>query len=139
MKTAFLHACLPYDIFIKQIPGYLELDVSTVLCLLVALYGLKQASHEWYKLLSSTLATLGLHLCEVDHAVFIGHWITPPHTSIPIHPSGDPLFLIILVHMDDSLTISNSLPLYKWFISEISKTIEFVCLGLVLNTRYLGQ
>ena len=72
VKTAFLHAHLPYDIFVKQIPGYPEADTSTVLKLLVALYGLKQSSHEWYKLLSSILASLGLFRCEADHAVFIG-------------------------------------------------------------------
>ena len=85
VKTAFLHACLPYDIFVKQIPGYPEQDVSTVLRLLVTLYSLKQSSHEWYKLLSSTLAALGLYCCEADHAVFMGRWTTPPHTgSIPL-------------------------------------------------------
>src|SRR6202522_2721330 len=87
VKTAFLHACLPYDIFVKQIPGYLEADTSTVLRLLVALYGLKQSSHEWYKLLSSLLANLGLLRCEADHAVFIGRWTTPPHPTIHLPPS----------------------------------------------------
>ena len=31
VKTAFLHARLPYDIFVKHIPGYPEPDPSTVL------------------------------------------------------------------------------------------------------------
>ena len=35
VKTAFLHAHSPYDIFIKQIPGFPEANTSTVLCLLV--------------------------------------------------------------------------------------------------------
>jgi hypothetical protein len=139
VKTAFLHARLPYHIFVKQIPGFPEADTTTVLRLLVALYGLKQSSYEWYKLLSSTLATLGLLRCEADHAVFIGRWTTPPHISVTLPPSGEPLFLIIPIHVDDGLAISNSLPLYKWFISEVSKSIEIICLGPVLNTRYLGQ
>jgi len=46
VKTAFLHARLPYDIFVKQIPGFPEPDITTVLRLLVALYGLKQSSCE---------------------------------------------------------------------------------------------
>src|SRR5271168_2625972 len=124
VKTAFLHARLPYDIYVKQIPGYPEADTSTVLRLLVALYGLKQSSHEWYKLLSSLLAKLGLLRCEADHAVFIGRWSTPPHLYIP--SSGTPLFLIIPVHVDDGLAITNSLPLYQWFVSEISWSIELV-------------
>lgn len=139
VKTAFLHARLSQDIFVKQIPGFPEDDPSTVLRLLVALYGLKQSSHEWYKLLSSTLASQGLIRCEADHAVFIGRWTTPPHNTIPPLSSGDPLFLIIPIHVDDGLAITNSPLLYKWFIAEISKTIDFVCLGPVLNTRYLGQ
>ena len=139
VKTAFLHARLSYDIFVKQIPGYPEADSSTVLRLLVALYGLKQSSHEWYKLLSSLLAKLGLLRCEADHAVFIGRWTSPPHPSISLPPSAESLLLIIPIHVDDGLAISNSLPLYKWFVSEISKSIEFVCLGPVINTRYLGQ
>ena len=139
VKTAFLHARLPHDIFVKQIPGFPESDPSTVLRLLVALYGLRQSSHEWYKLLSSTLATLGLYRCEADHAVFIGRWTTPPLPSIPALPSGESLFLIIPIHVDDGLAITNSAPLYQWFVTQISTTIDFVCLGPVLNTRYLGQ
>ena len=53
--------------------------------------------------------------------------------------SGDPLFLIIPIHVDDGLAITNSSPLYEWFVLEISKTIDFICLGPILNTRYLGQ
>ena len=139
VKTAFLHARLPYDIFVKQIPGYPEADPSTVLRLLVALYGLKQSSHEWYKLLSSLLASLGLLRCEADHAVFVGRWTIPPHPSIPLPPSGGPLFLIIPIHVDDDLAISNSTHLYKWFITEMSKSIKIICQGPVINTRYLGQ
>jgi Reverse transcriptase (RNA-dependent DNA polymerase) len=139
VKTAFLHAHLPYDIFVKQIPGYPEADISTVLRLLVALYGLKQAAYEWYKLLSSILTMLGLSRCEADHAVFVGRWTTPPHLSISMPPSGEPLFLIIPIHVDDGLAVTNSLSLYHWFVSEISKSIEFINLGPVINTRYLGQ
>jgi hypothetical protein len=139
VKTAFLHARLPYDIYVKQIPGYPEPDATTILRLLVALYGLKQSSYEWHKLLASTLGNLGLVRCEADHAVFLGRWTVPPHASIPLHPSGNPLLLIIPIHVDDGLVVTNSLPLYKWFVLEISKTIEYICLGPVLNTRYLGQ
>ena len=139
VKTAFLHARLPYDIFVKQIPGYPESDPATVLRLLVALYGLKQSSHEWYKLLSSLLANLGLMRCEADHAVFLGRWTVPPHSSVSLPPSGEPLFLIIPIHVDDGLAVSNSLPLYNWFLAEMSKSIEIICQGPVINTRYLGQ
>jgi hypothetical protein len=139
VKTAFLHARLPYSIYTKQIPGYPEDNPRTVLKLLVALYGLKQSAFEWYKLLSRLFGTLGLLRCEADHAVFIGRWTMPPHPSIPVLPSNEPLTLIVPIHVDDGLAICNSLPLYEWFVAEISKHIDFVCLGTVKNTRYLGQ
>jgi hypothetical protein len=139
VKTAFLHARLPYSIYTKQIPGYPENDPRTVLKLLVALYGLKQSAFEWYKLISNLFGTLGLLRCEADHAVFVGRWTEPPHPSIPLLPSGESLTLIISIHVDDGLAISNSIHLYNWFVSEISKDIDFVCLGSVTNTRYLGQ
>lgn len=82
VKTAFLHARLPYDIFVKQIPGYPESDPSTVLRLLVVLYGLKQSSHEWYKLLSSLLETIGLLQCEPCSF----HWAMD-NTTTSIHLS----------------------------------------------------
>jgi Reverse transcriptase (RNA-dependent DNA polymerase) len=139
IKTAFLHARLPYSIYVKQIPGYPEHNPRTVLKLLVALYGLKQSAYEWYKLLSTLLGSLGLLRCEADHAVFVGQWTTPPHPSITTLSLGTPLTLIVPIHVDDGLAISNSLPLYQWFAMEMSKKIEFVCLGAVVNSRYLGH
>jgi len=48
---------------------------------------------------------LGMQRCEVDHAVFFGSWILLPHPSIPSLSSGEPLFAIIPVHVDDGLII----------------------------------
>ena len=69
----------------------------------------------------------------------MGRWTTPPHPSIPPLASADPLFLFIPIHVDDGLAITNSTHLYDWFVKGISATINFVCLGPVLNTCYLGQ
>ena len=139
VKTAFLHARLPYSIYVRQIPGYPEDDPKTVLRLLVALYGLKQSAYEWYTLLLSVLSDLGIFRCEADHAVFIGRWLTPPDTTISLPTSGEPLVLILPIHVDDGLAICNSVSLYAWFVREISKRVDFVCLGPVTNTRYLGH
>ena len=139
VKTAFLHARLPYSIYVKQIPGYPEDDPKTVLRLLVALYGLKQSAYEWYTMLKSIFLTLGLYRCKADHAVFIGRWSTPPDPSIAMPSSGEALVLIISIHVDDGLAISNSSSLYAWFVQEIFKRVDFVCLGPVVNTRYLGH
>jgi len=73
---------------------------------------------------------LGMMRCEVDHAVFYGRWSSPPDTSILMPPDGD-LILLVLVHVDDGLAVMNSIPLYTWFIAELSKELEVVDLGLV--------
>jgi hypothetical protein len=131
VKTAFLHAKLSTIIYCKQIPGFPEPDSSTVLRLLVALYGLRQSSYEFYTLLRKLMIRLGMTRCEVDHAVFYGRWSSPPDPSIQMPPDGDDLLLLVPVHVDDGLAITNSVPLYNWFIMELSKELEVVDLGPV--------
>src|SRR5277367_1733664 len=57
--------------------------------------------------------------------------------SIPSLSTGDPLFAIVPVHVDDGLVVCNSLPLYAWIISELQKTIEIVDMGPA--SLYLGN
>jgi len=45
--------------------------------------------------------------------------------------SGDDLILMVPIHVDDGLAITNSIPLYTWFISELSKELEIADLGPV--------
>ena len=136
IKTAFLHMKLTLDIYCKQIPGFPEADPHTVLHLLVALYGLWQSSYEFYMLLLKIMTHLGLIRCKVDHAIFSGRWTSPPHPSIPMPSNGEPLMLLIPVHVDDGLVATNSIPLYHWFIAELCKEIEAVDLGPA--SLYLG-
>jgi hypothetical protein len=140
VKTAFLHALFGIDErpqYIKQIPGFLLEDPSLVLRLWVSLYGLRQSVCKWYRLLASRLKALGLVRCEVDHAVFFGRWESSPHPSIPPPPPGTTLFLIVPVHVDDGLVVTNSLPLYAWFIKSLLATIDIVDLGPA--SLYLGM
>ena len=83
--------------------------------------------------------SIGLVCCEADCAVLTGCWTISPHSSITMPSSGSPLTLIIPIHIDNGLAISNSLPLYTWFAAEMSKQINFICLGAVVNSRYLGH
>jgi len=131
VKTAFLHAKLSTVIFCKQIPGFPEADPSIVLRLLVTLYGLWQLSYEFYILLHSLMTRLGMMHCEVDHAVFYGRWSTPPDASILMPANRDDLILMVPVHVDNGLSVMNSIPLYTWFITELSKELEVIDLGLV--------
>jgi transposase InsO family protein len=137
VKTAFLHAKLDYLLYVKQIPGFPEADPHTVLRLLVALYGLRQSAYEFYKFLLRLLLRLGLSRSELDHSVFIGRWTSPPHSSIPMPLSGKPLILIVPIHVDDGLAVSNSTPLYLWFIDQLTPDLEIVDMGPV--SMYLGE
>ena len=78
-----------------------------------------------------------MHRCEVDHAVFSGTWMVPPHPSIPALSSNAPLFAIIPVHVDDGLVVCNSLPLYNWIIMELQKSLEIIDMGPA--SLYLGN
>ena len=137
VKTAFLHCRLRKEIYCKQIPGYSLSDPKRVLRILVALYGLRQSAYEFYMLLLRCFTSLGMHRCEVDHAVFVGTWSSPPDPSIPSLPDNAPLFALIPVHVDDGLIVCNSLPLYSWIISELQKTIEIIDMGPA--SLYLGN
>jgi hypothetical protein len=80
---------------------------------------------------------VGLSRSEMDHSVFISRWISPPHPSISTLLSGKPLILIIPIHVDDGLAVSNSTPLYNWFINQLTPDLEIVDMGPV--SMYLGE
>jgi len=137
VKTAFLHAKLSYLLYAKQIPGFPEADPDTVLRLLVALYGLRQSAYEFYTFFLKLLIRIGLSRSELDHSVFIGHWVSPPHSSISMPLTGKPLILIVPIHVDDGLVATNSTPLYLWFIDQLTPDLEIVDTRPV--SMYLGE
>src|SRR5277367_4651752 len=62
-----------------------------------------QPMSSMYMLLLKCFNSLGMNRCEVDHAVFVGTWTSPPDSLIPALPGNTPLFAIIPVHVDDGL------------------------------------
>ncbi|KAJ3515515.1 hypothetical protein NMY22_g14435 [Coprinellus aureogranulatus] len=135
IKTAFLHATLHELVFVGQIPGFPEL-AGAVYRLKRALYGLKQSAYEFYIFLKESLSKIGVFHCDVDRAVFVGIWNTPPDPSIPMPPDNKPLILMVPVHVDDGLAVSNSDELYAWFIKRLSELMQVKDLGHA--TLYLG-
>ena len=77
------------------------------------------------------MTCIGIVCCKVDHAVFCGCWSMPLDPTILMPPNGDDLLLMVPVHVDDGLAVTNSTPLYTWFIAELSKELEVVDLGPV--------
>jgi len=78
----------------------------------------------------SLLSGLGMARCDVDHGIFFGEWIEPLDSSISMPNNGSPLALIVLIHIDDGLGVTNSIELYLWFIRLLSKTLHIIDLGI---------
>ena len=75
------------------------------------------------------LVAIGLSRCSVDHGVFYGEWTSPPNPSVLMPADGSLLFLIVPIHVDDGLGITNSPSLYKWFLNSLSQCLHIVDLG----------
>ena len=127
VKTAKLN----YLLYAKQIPSFPEADPDTILWLLVALYGCHQSAYEFYTFFLKLLICIGLSHSKLDHSIFIGHWVSPPQSSISMPLTGKPLILIIPIHVDDGLVATNSTPLYFWFIDQLMPDLEIVDMGPV--------
>ncbi len=132
VKQAFLNAPLVEDVYDTQIPGYPDLDPRVVYRLLRALYGLPQAPNAWYGVLRGAMEALGFVRLACDAAVFYGKWLEPPPGSnVPMPPNGEPLQMIVPVHVDDGLVSTNSILLYAWFIAAINSKFETIDQGPV--------
>ena len=128
-KTAFLHAKIRHPLYARPFPGYPISTPGKFLRILVALYGLRQSAYEFYILIMSLLLEFGMVRCEIDHGVFFGEWMASPDPSITMPLDGQPLVLYVPLHVDDGLAITNSKPLYDWFLSILSKRLHVVDLG----------
>ena len=73
IKSAFLHALLSHQVYLKQIEGFPELEPSIVYLALQAIYSLHQSFHKFYCLFQKVLEDIGLIHCEVDHTPISHH------------------------------------------------------------------
>ena len=128
-KTAFLHAKIRHPLYARPFPGYPISTPGLFLRILVALYGLRQSAYKFYTLIMLLLLEFGMIRCEIDHGVFFGEWTSSPAPSITMPSDGSPLVLYIPLHVDDGLGITNSKPLYLWFLSLLSQRLHVVDLG----------
>jgi hypothetical protein len=67
--------------------------------------------------------------CDVDHGIFMGEWQSPPDPSIAMPADGGPLLLYVPLHVDDGLAVTNSTPLYLWFLKTLAVRLHIVDLG----------
>ncbi len=69
--TAFLHAPLTEEVYIKPPKGYTLPPGTNALRLRKSLYGLKQAPREWYQALIKALNSLGYHSSPFDDCLLM--------------------------------------------------------------------
>jgi hypothetical protein len=126
----FLHAEICHPLYAQPFPGYPSSKPGLFLHILAALYGLQQAAYEFYILILSLLLNIGMIRCQIDHGIFFGKWISPPDPSVDMPPNSSPLVLYVPLHVNDGLAITNSISLYTWFLSVLSRHLHIVDLGI---------
>ena len=74
VKNAFLHGFLKEQMFMNQLPGFVNPEHPTYVCKLsYALYGLKQALRAWFNCLSHYLIHYGFLCNTYDPSLFVLH------------------------------------------------------------------
>ena len=95
ITTAFLNALLHSEIYMHQVPGYIDLLQKHLVCYLKkALYGLRQASREWNQRIDVFLKAFKLTQSSADNCVYFSD-----HNGCR---------LLIMLFVDDGLMISNN-------------------------------
>ena len=95
ITTAFLNALLHTELYMNQVPGYIDVLQKHLVCYLKkALYGLRQASREWNQRIDAFLKAFKLTQSSADTCVYFSD-----HTGCR---------LLIMLFVDDGLMISNS-------------------------------
>ncbi|MCO5599988.1 hypothetical protein L7F22_054096 [Adiantum nelumboides] len=72
VKNAFLHGDLQEEVYMVQPPGFQETGhPDYVYKLQKALYGLKQGPRAWHDKIAQYLITIGFHMADADHSLFV--------------------------------------------------------------------
>jgi hypothetical protein len=116
IKSAYLHAEIKEDIYMRAPPGYLKPgDEGKVLKLLRSLYGLKQAGFEWSEELAKVFVELGFTRSQIDQAVYFKK-LQDEH-------------MVITVSVDDMAVTSRYLTHVERFKDDLRKRFEISDLG----------
>jgi hypothetical protein len=72
VQNAFLHGVLEEDVYMRQLPGFVDPTFPNRVCKLdKSLYVLKQAPQAWYSWLSTKLLSLGFQASKAETSLFI--------------------------------------------------------------------
>jgi histone deacetylase 1/2 len=96
VQNAFLHGVLEEDVYMHQLPGYVDSSHPNYVCKLdKALYGLKQATRTWYARLCNKLVKLGFIPSKAN-------------TSLFYYNKGGYTLFVFFVYIDDIIVASSS-------------------------------
>ena len=116
VKTAFLNGVLEEEVYVKQPPGFEDVDhPEHVYYLDKALYGLKQAPRAWYDRLAKFLFKNGYRRGVIDRTLFI------------LEEEGK--ILVVQVYVDDIIFGSTNLALVEKFKDLMSSEFEMSMIG----------
>lgn len=108
VNNAFLQGTLDDEVYMEQLPGFIDPDNPTHVCRLrKAIYGLKQAPRAWYMELKRFLESIGFVNSLADTSMFV------------LRKGNDSIYL--LVYVDDILVTGSS----KSMISQVLKLLSY--------------
>jgi len=116
VKTAFLNGDLDEEVYMEQPDGYVDPTYPDKVCrLLQALYGLMQAPKMWYAKLDDFLKSQGFDNIDPDACLY------------PQMDDGE--IIIVLVYVDDLLSVASSLAAIYKIKDALHKRFEMKDLG----------
>ncbi|XP_017189822.3 uncharacterized mitochondrial protein AtMg00810-like [Malus domestica] len=115
VSNAFLHGHLKEDVYMLQLPGFVDPSKPHHVCKLrKSLYGLKQAPRAWYEAFYNAILSLGFSSSYSDTSLFI---------------KRDTSITFILVYVDDIIITGSSIIECKSIISQLQTMFPVKDLG----------
>eukprot|EP00253_Pinus_taeda_P002448 PITA_02448 len=115
VKSAFLHGDLHGEIYMRQPPGFIQIDSSLICQLKKSLYGLNQAPQAWYAKMDSFLLDIGFSRCHSNNTLYtkkVGNYL-----------------IIIVLYVDDLILNDSDPNLINHVKSSLKKKFEMIDLG----------
>ncbi|KAM1755844.1 hypothetical protein ACFX12_008126 [Malus domestica] len=116
VKNAFLHGILDEEVYMTQLPGFVDATTSHLVCKLhKSLYGLKQAPRAWNDRFTKFLPSFGFQHTYSDSSLFV--------------KTIDSGIVILLLYVDDIIITGNAAAAMQQVISALTNEFDIKDLG----------
>lgn len=125
VKNAFLHEELQEEVFMEQLPGFVNPSYPNHVCHLhKTIYGLKQVPRAWFNKFTNFLIEFGFTCSNADPSLFTFH-----------HGNQT---LVLLLYIDDVLLTGNSPDLINTLIQRLSNKFSMKNLArCIISLEYM--